>query len=454
MNQTAMDPSERKTASSLALVFSMRMLGLFMIMPVFATYGQDLEGYSPFWVGLAIGAYGLTQAILQIPMGWLSDKFGRKPVIYVGLAIFAIGSLVAANADSVYMVTLGRFIQGMGAVASAILALAADSTRHEHRAKAMGTIGVSIGISFAVALVAGPVLAQSVGLSGIFYITALLAVLGMLIVYFFVPTPTVHSNADRKLSKKLFKKLTTHPELLRLNLGIFILHMTLTALFIAIPLELLQSNVSKESHWMIYFPALLGSFIFMIPLLIMASKKGQQRLYFLGAIMLMAVALVLMILGGGNAAMLFFAVLVYFTAFNYLEASLPALISMIAPAGNKGAAMGVYSSFQFSGAFFGGLVGGLWLNNFSSQGLFLAVLIILVAWFVLAFGMKERSGIRSICLSIPESTEQEADDLLTELKKLEGVDEAVIIRDENTAYLKVQRHQFDMSQALAITAAR
>ena len=305
MNELTMTSGERKTASSLALVFSLRMLGLFMIMPIFSTYGSELEGFSLLWVGLAIGSYGLTQALLQIPMGWLSDRFGRKPIIYIGLFIFAIGSIVAASADSVYMVTLGRLIQGMGAVASTILALAADSTRHEHRAKAMGIIGVSIGVSFAVALVAGPLLAASIGLKGIFALTAVFALLGIAVVYFLVPTPTIHSNADRKLSKRIFLDLSKNKELMRLNIGIFILHLTLTALFIAIPLQLIEADMLKEQHWQLYLPALLGSFIFMIPLLIFAAKQKRQRIYFLAAIILMVFSLGLMLIGSGSAACCF-----------------------------------------------------------------------------------------------------------------------------------------------------
>lgn len=268
--------SEKKAATSLALVFSSRMLGLFMLLPVFAIYGADLIGFSPLWIGLAIGAYGLTQALLQIPMGWLSDKIGRHKVMLLGLALFAAGSVVAALAESVYMVTAGRVLQGAGAIAGAVLALAADLTREEQRPKVMAIIGMSIGLSFAAAMVLGPVIAARFGLSGVFWFTAGLALVAMLMVQL---TPKAISRAPQRETlavPALLGTLLRSPQLSRLNLGILLLHFMLTALFIALPQQLVQLELNTESHWRLYVPVLFFSFTLMVPMIIISVRKRQE----------------------------------------------------------------------------------------------------------------------------------------------------------------------------------
>jgi len=451
MQVDALTPLEKRTAISLSLVFALRMLGLFMIMPVFAIYGQQLAGYSPMWVGLAIGAYGLTQALLQIPAGLLSDKFGRRPIIYLGLLIFAIGSLVAAYSETIYGVAIGRALQGAGAIASAILALAADVTRAEQRSKAMGMIGVSIGLAFALSMVAGPMLAPLIGLQGLFLITACGALSGIAIVHFMVPDIVCKAPRGETIAiPAMLGKLSKDPQLLRLNLGILILHMTLTAMFISLPLQLQAMQLSAEHHWYIYLPALLCSFLLIIPMLIIAAKKEQNRQFYLFAILLMACSLVVMAFTEQSITIMFICILLYFTAFNFLEASLPAFVSMLAPAGAKGGAMGIYSTYQFLGAFFGGILGGVSYKLLGSSGLFLFLACLMLIWFLISWGMHNPSKIRTHTLTAIIKDEHHATQLTEQLIKLEGVLEVVIIIEEQTAYIKVNNKLFTLQAAQQI----
>tara|TARA_R110001583_G_scaffold22238_2_gene83549 strand:- start:592 stop:1953 length:1362 start_codon:yes stop_codon:yes gene_type:complete len=453
MQVDALNPLEQRTAISLSLVFALRMLGLFMIMPVFAIYGQDLVGYSPMWVGLAIGAYGLTQAVLQIPAGMLSDKFGRRPIIYIGLIIFALGSLVAAFSESVYGVTLGRALQGAGAIASAVLALAADVTREEQRPKAMGMIGVSIGLAFTVSMVAGPVLAPLVGLKGLFLITALGALIGIAIVHFMVPRIVSKApKGDTIAIPKLLANLAKNPQLLRLNLGIFILHTALTAVFIALPLQLQAMQLAPAIHWHLYLPALLLSFVMIIPMIIIAAKKEKNRQFYLFAILLMAFSLVLMSVTEHSLVLMFVCIFLYFTAFNFLEASLPAFISMLAPAGAKGSAMGIYSTYQFLGAFFGGILGGVSYKLLGNSGLFLFLASLMLIWFFISWGLHNPSKIRTHTLTSTIKNEDHATQLTDQLIELDGVLEVVIIIEEQTVYIKVNNKIFSLTTAKQILA--
>lgn len=451
MNQSALNATEKRASISLALVFGLRMLGLFMIMPVFAYYGQSLEGYSPLWVGLAIGAYGLTQALFQIPMGMLSDRIGRKPVIVLGLLIFALGSLIAALSDSVYGVALGRAIQGLGAIASAILALAADSSREEQRSKVMATIGVSIGLAFAVAMVVGPLVTQCIGLSGLFYFTAVMALLGIVIVKFMVPNVAHKAPpGDTVAVPRLLKSLLAKPELLRLDSGIFILHLTLTAMFVVLPLKLVAAGMVVEQHWMLYFPALILSFVVIVPMLIFGARKQKNKQLFIFAIGLMALSLLLLALQQSPLWLILLAVFLYFTAFNFLEASLPAFISMLAPAGAKGTAMGIYSTSQFLGAFLGGVIGGYAYNYFGDQGLFILIACLMLCWLVIALGMSNPSQIRNHVFSIELTDGHRGEALAQDLAQLKGVLEAVVVVDEHAVYLKVKHTEFELNQAQAL----
>ncbi|TEW55655.1 MFS transporter [Psychromonas sp. RZ22] len=448
MSSDALSPFEKRTAISLSLVFALRMLGLFMIMPVFAIYGQHLIGYSPLWVGFAIGAYGLTQALLQIPAGMLSDKFGRKPIIYGGLILFAIGSLVAAFSESVYGVTFGRALQGTGAIASAILALAADVTREQQRPKAMGMIGVSIGLAFAVAMVAGPVLAPFIGLHGLFLITAAGAILGIAIVHYLVPNVVNKAPRGETIPvPSLIASLAKQPQLLRLNLGIFILHLSLTAIFVTLPLLLQHMHLAANEHWKIYLPALLLSFLLIVPMLIISSKKQKNKHFYLFSILLMALSLIVMSVTKESIILMFVVMLLFFTAFNFLEASLPAFISMLAPAGTKGTAMGIYSTHQFLGAFFGGIVGGLSYKLIGSSGLFLCLAGLMIIWFLLSLGLQNPSKIRTFTFTTDIKDKHKTENVISQLVALQGALEVVIIAEEQTVYIKANTQTFQQQEA-------
>lgn len=444
MAQEAISATEKRGAMSLALVFALRMAGLFMIMPVLAISARHLSGFSPATVGLAIGAYGLTQAILQIPMGWLSDRIGRKPVIIGGLVVFAIGSIIAAQSDSMTGVIIGRAIQGMGAIASAILALAADISREEHRSKVMATIGMSIGVAFAASLVFGPSLVHWVGLSGMFYFAAGFAVLGILAMLFTVPKVSTHApRGDTSASKGEFLRSMKNPQLLRLDWSIFSLHLLLTAEFVQFPRRLVNAGLTAGHHWFLYLPVMVGSFFLMIPMLILASKRNQQRGYFLLAIGLFLLSSLLLLVNSSLPVLILSAVL-FFTAFNYMEAALPAMLSSLAPAGQKGGAMGVYSTCQFIGAFLGGSVSGLILGHFGGSAVMGFAIAIIIIWALIALGLKVQSGLKNYTVSY--QGQHDSDELAQQLSELSGVIEAVVFPDEKTAYLKVDDKRFELEQ--------
>ncbi|MFM2480945.1 MFS transporter [Celerinatantimonas sp. YJH-8] len=445
MADGAISATEKRGAMSLALVFALRMAGLFMIMPVLAIAARHLDGFSPLTVGVAIGAYGLTQAILQIPMGWLSDRIGRKPVIVGGLVVFAIGSVVAALSDSMTGIIVGRAIQGMGAIASAILALAADLSREEHRSKVMATIGMSIGVAFAASLIFGPALVQWLGLSGMFWLAAGFALLGILAVLLTVPKVSTHApRGDVSASFGQFVRAIKNPQLLRLDFSIFSLHLLLTAEFVQFPSRLVRAGLSAGHHWFLYLPVMIGSFVLMVPMLILASKKNQQRGYFMLAIGLFLMASLLLLVSDSLVALIGSAVL-FFTAFNYMEAALPAMLSSLAPAGQKGGSMGVYSTCQFIGAFIGGSVSGLILGHLGTSAVVVFSIVMIVLWSLAALGLKVQSGLKNY--TIRYRRDCDSDRLVRQLGSLDGVLEAVIFPEEKTAYLKVNDKQFSLDNA-------
>lgn len=442
--------TEKKVAFSLASVFGLRMMGLFMIMPVFAIYGQHLTGFSPFWVGIAIGSYGLTQAFLQIPMGILSDKIGRKPVILGGLVIFALGSIVAAFATNIYMVVLGRALQGMGAIAAAILALAADLTRDEQRTKVMAIIGMCIGFSFALSLLVGPIFAEHIGLSGLFLMTAFLAILGILIVWLVIPTPINHApKGDTLAAPTRVKDLVRNPQLARLDAGIFILHLILTAVFVALPLDLIDAGLDKTLHWLLYFPAFIGAFLLMVPMIIIGVKRKQAKGMFQFALFMLLIALGIMGLFSHNLVALTIAIVLFFTGFNYLEASLPSLIAKFCPVGEKGTAMGIYSTSQFLGAFCGGLLGGSAYQLLGAAGVFIITMGLVIIWLMVSMGMQNPKMLKSYSLSAKVTGREQAQQMATKLSQLTGVAEAIVVLEEKVAYLKVDEH-FELQQAKAV----
>jgi len=368
-----MNSTEKRATWSLSLIYAFRMFGLFMIFPVFVIYAQDIPGATPQTIGLALGVYGLTQALLQIPFGMASDKFGRKPIITIGLLLFALGSVLAALSDDMLGLIIGRAVQGSGAIAAAIMALASDVTREENRTKIMASIGISIGISFSVSLVMGPVFINWFSLSGLFWITAILSSLGIIILYLWVPTPSTAPINEQPLKQQLSAVLK-NKQLLKLDVSIFVLHMILTSLFLVLPTLMVDAGLLKENHWQVYLPVLLLSFVIMIPFIIFAEKKKQITKVFLFAIALLAISLLSLYLYRRPLAGIVVSLLLFFVAFNVLEASLPSLVSKISPANLKGGAMGVYTTSQFMGVFVGGLVSG-WVISLYGVGVLLLVLM-------------------------------------------------------------------------------
>lgn len=383
-----MTPEERRASGSLAAVFAARMLGLFLVLPVFALEAARYPGgHDPSLVGLAMGIYGLTQGVLQIPFGLASDRLGRKRVIVAGLLVFAAGSFVAAAAGSLTWLIVGRSLQGAGAVSAAVTALLADQTRDEVRTKAMALVGASIGLMFALSLVAAPVLAGVVGLSGLFAITGLLALGCIAVVRWWTPAePVQHKNMPRgRLADVL-----NHAPLLRLDVGVFVLHAVQLAMWVAVPALLVSAGLDKEDHWKVYLPTILGSFVVMGASLFPLERRGYLRAVFLGSVGLIGlVQLGLLLLSprpyvGGLAVLLF----LFFCGFNVLEASQPSMASRLAPPHARGAALGVYNTLQSLGFFAGGAVGGWMLKHVGPQGVFGACAVLMALWLAVAWPMR------------------------------------------------------------------
>lgn len=436
---------ELRAAFSLSGVYALRMLGLFMILPVFSLYAGDLSGVTPALTGLAIGAYGITQALLQIPAGLLSDRIGRKPVIIAGLLVFALGSVVAAQADSIYIVILGRALQGAGAIAAAIMALVADLTREEHRIKAMALIGMSIGLSFALALILGPLFYQWIGVPGIFWSTAVLALAGIMVVAFVVPRPgRVRMHREAEAMPAQFGRVLGNAELLRLDFGILVLHMVLTASFVVLPLLLRDTvQIAADQHWKVYLPVLVCSVLIMIPFMLQAERRGRVKQIFTGAILVLAVAETGLFLLSPTLTHVVILLIIFFAAFNLLEAMLPSLISRVAPVDCRGTAMGVYSSSQFMGAFLGGALGGLVQGRFGIPAVFLAAALLLLIWLLTAIPMRPPRKLTSYIHRVDVEDQAAADRLAREMAGLAGVVEAVVVLEEGVAYLKVDKQVFD-----------
>lgn len=385
--------AERRAAIGLAGIVALRTLGLFLIMPVFAIYAGELAGATPLGIGLAIGVYGLTQALLQIPFGVLSDRIGRKPMIYLGLALFTLGSLLAALADDIVLVIIGRAIQGSGAIAAVVMALTADLTRETVRVRAMAGIGVSVGLSFAISLVLAPTLAHWVGLSGLFWLTAAFAIAGMLILALVVPDPkrsVVHRDVE-PVPGQLWDVLR-EPDLLRLDLSAFLLHMVMTSLFLVLPLALVASGLAPARHWQVYLPVVLVALSTMVPFILFAERPGRAKQVLVGAVATLGLTLTGLFVWHTTLFALAAWLVVLFTLFHLLEATLPSLVAKRVPAGVKGTAMGAYTMFQFSGVFTGGLAGG-WLYQAHGQGgVLLACAVAALLWLAIVVPLRDTSA--------------------------------------------------------------
>jgi len=427
------------------------MLGMFLILPVFALYAPTLPGGNDhFLVGMALGAYGLTQGLLQLPFGMLSDRIGRKKVIVFGLVVFALGSLVAALATNIYWVIAGRVIQGAGAISAAVTALLADLTREEHRTKAMAGIGVTIGISFALALVLGPVLNRVIGVPGIFALTGVLALLAIPVIKSYVPDPAdSHFHADAEANPARLKDVLRDRQLLRLNYGIFSLHAAQMAMFVAVPVMLLQgAGLPADHHWWVYLPVLLLSFVLMVPAIIYGEKRDQLKPVFIGAVALMLVAQMSLMAAQASIWGLAAALLIYFIAFNVLEASLPSLISKLAPASAKGTAMGVYNTAQSLGLFVGGALGGWLARQYGFGASFAFCGVLMGVWLLLALGMQAPPAVRTRMFRVEGLDAARAALLKAQLAALVGVKEVAVIHDEGLAVLKVAKSGWDEATAM------
>ena len=378
-----MNSVERIFALKISLIMSVRMLGLFMLFPVMSVYAADYDNSTPFLVGMAIGIYGLTQALLQIPFGYFSDRFGRKPILITGLFIFLLGSILAANTSNIILVIVGRALQGGGAISAVLMAFLADSVGEENRAKANAFVGFQIGVAFMVSLLIGPIISSKVGLQGLFWVIALLSLVAMLIVL-----SLKHSRpiAYYKLSIKAFKETLTK-ELVTLDFSIFSLHLILAAGFIVMPVLIIEKQiVSMADNWQIYLPAILLSFIGMLPLIIISEKFKKTKYILLLSILLLISSQLIFFNSNLNFQIFIFTLTIFFIAFNTIEALLPSLLSRTASASKRGLAMGIFSTSQFLGTFIGGAIGGLIYDIYDLNSVFLfTIFVAIIWWFLILF---------------------------------------------------------------------
>ena len=385
-SKPALLPQERRSVGALAAIYATRMLGLFLLLPVLALYGRTMPDYSPVLLGLAMGAYGLTQAVLQIPFGRWSDRYGRKPVIAVGLLFYAAGSLIGVFAHSLAALFVARLVQGAGAVSAAVTALLADLTRPEVRTRAMAFVGISIGLSFILALVLAPVLDSLVGVPGIFLIMLAMAIAGLVLLYFAVPVEPARTGGAEGRKLSAMADILVRPELRPLYAGVFALHFIMTATFLSVPQVLaLDLGIPVGGHWKVYLGVFLVSLAGTIPLVLATERTAHGRLVFVAAILLIACAQALLGLDHLHLWRVLAALTLFFAVFNYLEARLPALVTQAAPGSDRGAALGVFATCQFLGAFLGGAAGGVLLGRFGLSGVFWGSAAVAAAWAVVAY---------------------------------------------------------------------
>ena len=382
-----MNGAELRAGASLAGVYGLRMLGLFFILPVFAVHAPKLRGGEDLaLVGVALGVYGLAQGVLQIPFGMASDRWGRKPILYIGLLVFAAGSFLGVAADDIWIAIAARALQGAGAISSVAMALAADLTREQHRTKIMAMIGSMIGLMFALSLVGAPVLYRWLDLSGLFALTGLLSLAAIWVVKTQVPDAPQRPRTLAAAGST--RGALLHPELLRLNAGIFILHVVLYAMFVVVPPLVVAAGLELSEHWKLYLPVVLVSFLVMIPPILYVDRRNAPKPVLLGAVALLAmVELALGLLGRGLPTL---AVLMlgFFIAFNVLEALLPSLVSRIAPAEGRGVAIGVYNTTQPLGVAVGGVLGGWIAKHYGATAVFAACAVLAALWLLVAAGMR------------------------------------------------------------------
>ncbi|MBF2720325.1 MFS transporter [Psychrobacter sp. NG254] len=446
-----MNSVEKRAILGVGGIFALRMIGLFMIVPVFSVYGNDYTHATPFLIGLAVGVYGLGQAIFQIPMSLAADKFPRKPIIFLGLILFAIGGMIAANATDIYEVIIGRALAGSGAVSAVLMALLADVTREEMRTKAMATMGLTIATSIMLAFAFGPLLVGSLGISGLFWLTSGFAILAMLLLVF-VPTPlrVLKHNLDNKTIGQQLATVLKIGDLNRLHIGIFALHLTMTAIFVILPHQFSDvMGLSVRQQGMVYLPLLFIGFAVAIPFIIIAEKKRKMRQVFLGAIALMTASLAVLAVGSSYGVGIILGLLLYFMGFNLIEATIPSWISKRAPVANKATAMGISSSSQFFGAFVGGAMGGLLLSQPSLLAWGILAVIMGIA-LLLIIPIAQPPYLSSTTVTIPKDINIQ--DWSRQMLAVDGVDELVVMAKEQVAYLKLDKTQLTDDSRLQLSS--
>lgn len=448
-----MSASEKKATWSLASVYALRMLGLFMILPVLPLFAEQLEGSTPALIGLAMGIYGLPQVLLQIPFGLLSDKFGRKKIILIGLSLFFIGSVIAALSSTIYGVLIGRGFQGAGAVSAVVMALVADLTQEVHRTKAMAMIGASIGASFGIGMVAGPIISGFGGVQMVFAATAVLTLLAMVSVLYVVPNPQkskLHRDAEFVPAQAM--SALKNPDLLRLDYGIFVQHLLLMAIFVVVPSLMRQSGLQAGQEWQVYLPVFATSMAVMIPFIILAEKKRKMKAVFLGAVAVLALSTLGLSFLHDELISIIGFLWVFFCGFNLLEATLPSLISKTAPADLKGTAMGAYSSSQFMGLFLGGALGGWFNGRYGVTSVFLFCAVMAFSWFLVSLTMKQPRYLSNMLISFENVNEQTSTGFVSQLLAIAGVVEVTVHHEEAVAYLKVDSHLLNKDQLQSLIA--
>ena len=436
-----MNALERRSTFALSSIFALRMLGLFMIIPVFSVAGQSYQYATPALIGLAVGVYGLTQAILQIPFSLIADRYSRKPLVVFGLLLFALGGAIAAMSDTIYGVIIGRAIAGGGAVSAVVMALLADVTREENRMKAMAVMGMSIGMSFVVAFSLGPWLTGLVGISGLFWVTTVMGLAATLMLLL-VPKVTRHHRNFQQGYITQLKQVLKMGDLNRLHVSVFTLHLLLTAMFIYVPSQLIKfADIPLQHHGWVYLPLLLVSLFVAFPSIVLAEKYRKMRGIFLTAIAGIILGLLVLIFGFESKYILLLGLGLFFIAFNVMEALLPSWLSKAAPIQSKATAMGVNASSQFLGAFFGGMIGGqLLMLNHTALGWSILTAIAII-WLLVSFGLAQPRYLSSLVLRLPEN--RETDEWTSQLLAIRGIEEVVVMSDQQVAYVKVDKQHID-----------
>lgn len=450
-----MQPNEWRAAVSLSGVYALRMLGMFLVLPVLALHAHGLAAAVGMddlkLVGFAMAAYGLTQAVLQLPLGMLSDVIGRKRVIYLGMVVFALGSFLAASTDNIYTLIIARAIQGAGAVSAAVTALLADLTREEVRTRAMSMIGLSIGLTFSGSLVLSPILSRFFGVNGLFLLTGILSLLSMVVVRWYTPNPT-HSrhHEDTQVSISHIGEVLKNSQLLRLNYGIFALQTGLMAIFTALPFALRHLGWEKSTHWQIYLPATVIGLILMIPAIIIGETRNKLKSVFILGISLVLLAQFALIFSLSSVLAIVLVLVVYFVGFNILEASMPSLVSKIAPPNLKGTAMGVYNTTQSLGIFSGGIIGGRLADMWGFSGVLGFCCVIVGAWLLIAMTAPAPRPVKNVMFSIPETWHTDVAALIVQVQAIEGIESVSVSMDKKTLFIKALQYGFDDKQVKQI----